>query len=354
MKQKVLITGSAGFIGFHLVNRFLENDKFSIVGLDVINDYYDINLKFARLEQHGIDGRKMNQREITLSKKHPNYHFLRIDLADYDFVVNFMVEQKFDYVVNLAAQAGVRYSINNPRAYTHSNIDGFLSVLEGSRNSSVKHLVYASTSSVYGLNTNMPLSEKQPTQHPISLYSATKKANELMAHAYSHLFSLPTTGLRFFTVYGPWGRPDMALFLFADAISKGEPIKVFNHGKMIRDFTYVGDIVESVYRVVTKPATQDYNWNSELPVGDLSSAPYRIFNIGNSNPVQLNSYINALEKALGKTAVKDMMDIQPGDVPATHADTSSLEEYISFKPNTSIEDGVNGFVDWYLSFYKKN
>lgn len=349
MTHKILITGTAGFIGFHLVNCLLEEGNFTIVGLDVINDYYDVNLKYARLEQHGIDAREMKERDLQTSSKYVEYRFLKADLADHDFIVDFMIKEAFDYVVNLAAQAGVRNSIDNPRAYTYSNVDGFLSILEGSRHSEVKHLVYASTSSVYGLNTKMPLSEKQPTQHPISLYSATKKANEMMAHVYSHLFLIPTTGLRFFTVYGPWGRPDMALFLFADAMIKGDSINVFNHGKMKRDFTYVGDIVESIKRLVVKPVTVDENWNSDTPYSDSSSAPYRIFNIGNNSPVQLMTYIKALEKALGKTAIKNMMDIQPGDVPATHADTTALEEYLEFKPQTSVEEGVKKFVEWYVN-----
>jgi UDP-glucuronate 4-epimerase len=347
--MKILITGTAGFIGFHLVDRLLEDDNFEIVGLDVINDYYDIKLKYARLNQHGIDGLIMKDHDIQSSLMYPNYRFLKADLADHDFIVDFMLNEKFDYVVNLAAQAGVRYSIDNPKAYTHSNINGFLSILEGSRHSKVKHLIYASTSSVYGLNTLMPLSEKQSTEHPISLYSATKKANEMMAHAYSHLFKIPTTGLRFFTVYGPWGRPDMALFLFADAMIKSEPINIFNHGKMIRDFTYVGDIVESIKRLVVKPVSNYENWNSDAPDSDSSSAPYRIFNIGNNNPVLIMTYIEALEKALGMTAIKNMMDIQPGDVSATHADTSSLKQYVGFTPQTSVEEGVRKFVEWYIS-----
>jgi UDP-glucuronate 4-epimerase len=349
--MKVLITGTAGFIGFHLVNRLLEVEGINIVGLDVVNDYYDINLKYSRLEEHGINGRELNDRQIVQSTKYLNYRFLKADLADHDFIVDFMVQEKFDFAVNLAAQAGVRYSIDNPRAYIHSNIDGFLSILEGCRHSKIKHLVYASTSSVYGLNTKMPLSEKQPTQHPISLYSATKKSNELMAHTYSHLFRMPTTGLRFFTVYGPWGRPDMALFLFAKAMINGEPINVFNHGKMIRDFTYVGDIVESIKRLVVKPANSDENWNSDVPDSDISSAPYRIFNIGNSTPVQLITYIEALEEALFKSGIKNMMEIQPGDVPETHADTTALENYINFKPGTSIEVGVKKFAKWYLDYH---
>lgn len=352
--NKILITGTAGFIGFHLVQVLLKEANFDIVGLDIINNYYDVNLKYARLDQQGIHGREMKEHDVQTSTKYPNYRFLKADLADYDFVVEFMLKEKFDYVVNLAGQAGVRYSIDNPRAYIHSNIDGFLTILEGSRHSKVKHLVYASTSSVYGLNTKMPLSEKQPAQHPISLYSATKRANEMMAHTYSHLFRIPTTGLRFFTVYGPWGRPDMALFLFADAIIKGESIDVFNHGNMIRDFTYVGDIVESIKRLVVKPVGVDDNWKSDSPDSDSSSAPYRLFNVGNNNPVKLITYIEALEKALGRTAIKIMMDIQPGDVLATHADTTALEEYVGFKPHTSVEEGVRKFVEWYLEQNKTN
>ncbi|MDG1278225.1 MAG: NAD-dependent epimerase [Algoriphagus sp.] len=351
--SKILITGSAGFIGFHLVTRFLEDeDEFQIIGLDVINDYYDVNLKYARLSEHGIQKEDILSQHLIKSSKFPQYSFIQTDLADHDFMVSFMQDQKFDYVVNLAAQAGVRYSMENPRAYTHSNINGFLSILEGCRHSNVKHLVYASSSSVYGLNTKMPLSEQQATQHPMSLYAATKKANEMMAHTYSHLFNLPTTGLRFFTVYGPWGRPDMALFLFTEAIINNKPIKVFNHGKMVRDFTYVEDIVESVKRLVFKPAKPSEDWNAHQVIADRSSAPYRVFNIGNNNPVQLSDYILAVEEALNKRAICELLEMQPGDVPATHADASALEEWVNYKPETSVSDGVKRFVDWYTSYYK--
>ncbi len=332
--NKILITGTAGFIGFHLAERLIK-EGYEVVGLDIINNYYDVNLKLNRLKEHGITP---EFKIIVQSLKHPNYRFLQMDLADHDELVGFMMSEKFDYVVNLAAQAGVRYSLENPRAYTHSNIDGFLSILEGARNSKVKHLIFASTSSVYGLNTEMPLSEDQKTDRPMALYAATKKANELMAHSYSHLFKVPCTGLRFFTVYGPWGRPDMALFLFAEAILKDEPIKVFNHGKMIRDFTYVDDIVESIYRLIPKPASENED-----------SVPFQLFNIGNSCPVQLMEYIEALEKALDKKAKKNFMDIQAGDVPATHAHVGKLEEYVNFRPKTSVEKGVKQFVEWYLN-----
>ena len=348
---KILITGSAGFIGFHLSNRLI-NEGYLVVGLDIINDYYDINLKNSRLENQGIKVLGIKNQEINQSKKFLNYHFIKADIADHDFIVDFMVEQSFDYVINLAAQAGVRHSIDNPRAYTHSNIDGFLSILEGSRKSKVKHLVYASTSSVYGLNKNMPLSEDDPTEHPMAIYAATKKANEMMAHSYSHLFNLPTTGLRFFTVYGPWGRPDMALFLFAEAINKNEPINVFNHGNMIRDFTYIDDIVESIVRLVVKPASPNKQWTGYSPHIPTSSAPYQIFNIGNSSPVKLMDYIVALERAFGRKAKKNFTDIQPGDVPHTHAYVKALENYIDFRPKTSIEQGIQKFVDWYKNLNK--
>jgi UDP-glucuronate 4-epimerase len=349
--NKVLVTGTAGFIGFHLTKRLID-EGIQVVGLDVINDYYDINLKYSRLNFLGINKNEIQQNKIVESKIHPNLNFIQSDLADHEFIVEFMKSESFDFVVNLAAQAGVRYSIENPLAYTHSNIDGFLSILEGARHSKVKHLVYASTSSVYGLNTAMPLKETTPTEHPMALYAATKKANEMMAHSYSHLFDLPTSGLRFFTVYGPWGRPDMALFLFAEAMRKGEPINVFNHGKMIRDFTYVDDIVESITRLMVKPPKRNNDWNGEDPKIDSSSAPYRIFNIGNGSPVELMRYIEAVESSLDLKGKYNMMDIQPGDVPATHADTTALEKYIGFKPQTTVEEGVSRFISWYKEYYK--
>lgn len=349
--SKILVTGTAGFIGFHLASNILAEGH-ELVGLDVINAYYDVELKYARLKQHGIDAEKMSERQIISSSVFPNYRFLKANLQDHDFLVEFMKAEKFDYVVNLAAQAGVRYSLENPRAYTDSNINGFLSILEGCRYSNVKHLVYASTSSVYGLNTQMPLSEKMPTEHPMTLYAATKKANEMFAHSYSHLFQLPTTGLRFFTVYGPWGRPDMALFLFTKSILKGEPINVFNFGNMIRDFTYVEDIAESVKRLIFKPASPNPLWDGSNPESPSSSSPYQVFNIGNSNPVKLSEYIDAVEAELGIEAIRNLMEIQPGDVPATHADVSSLENYIQFKPATPVRVGVKKFVEWYKMFYK--
>jgi len=350
--MKVLVTGTAGFIGWHLTNELL-NAGYDVTGLDIINEYYDVRIKHARLREHGIDPEAVRKGQLIKSSKDLLYAFVQADLADHDFIVQFMRDQKFDYVVNLAAQAGVRYSIDNPRAYTHSNIDGFLSVLEGARHSGVKHLVYASTSSVYGLNTQMPLVESTPTEHPMALYAATKKANEMMAHSYSHLFDLPTTGLRFFTVYGPWGRPDMALFLFADAILADKPIKVFNHGKMVRDFTYVGDIVKSIRLLLQKPPVRNGDWNANEPDIGTSSAPYRVLNIGNSYPVMLNEYIEALEMAIGKKAIRELVGMQPGDVPATHANTQALEAITGFRPATTIEEGIQAFVNWYKAYLNK-
>jgi UDP-glucuronate 4-epimerase len=350
--KKILITGAAGFIGFHLVTRLLT-EKYEITGLDNINDYYDVNLKLARLKEHGI-GEQLLENQSKQSSLYPQYKFIKADIANFEFIVNLMKSSKFDYVVNLAAQAGVRYSIENPRAYTHSNIDGFLSILEGCRWSKVKHLIYASTSSVYGLNTKMPLDESMPTEHPMALYAATKKANEMMAHSYSHLFRLPTTGLRFFTVYGPWGRPDMAIFLFTEAIYKGKSIDVFNGGQMIRDFTYVKDIVEAIYNLIEKPSEPNLRWNSDIVDISTSSAPYRIFNIGNSTPILLEEYISELEKAIGIKAKRNYLPIQPGDVLCTHSNNSKLNLAINYKPNTAIKDGVGSFVEWYKNYIVTN
>lgn len=348
--NKVLITGTAGFIGFHLVNRLI-NDDYMVLGVDNINDYYDKRLKFGRLKEHGIEANKIKEKKIIPSEKFENYQFLKADIADHDFIVKFMLDQKFDYVINLAAQAGVRYSIDNPRSYTHSNIDGFLSILEGSRLSKVKNLIYASSSSVYGLNQKMPLSENDPTDYPMAMYAATKKANELMAHSYSHLHNLPTTGLRFFTVYGPWGRPDMALFIFTDALINKKTVNIFNNGQMVRDFTYIDDIVECIFRLIKKPAQSKQNPIQKKFNFVGSSGPYQIFNVGNSSPIKLMDYIEALEKEFGKRLKKSMMPLQPGDVLKTHADIKSLENFIGFRPKTTIDYGVKRFVEWYKAKY---
>lgn len=349
---KILVTGSAGFIGFHLVSRLLKENDVQIFGLDNINDYYNVDLKFDRLLYHGLLPSQLIEKEYQISSKYPNYTFVKASLENNSFIVDLMINEKFDYVVNLAAQAGVRYSLENPFAYINSNINGFLSILEGCKLSNVKHLLYASTSSVYGLNSLMPLDESYTVDHPISLYAATKKSNELMAHSYSHLYKLPTTGLRFFTVYGPWGRPDMALYLFADAMVKGKPINVFNHGNMVRDFTYVDDIVESIFRIIKKPAKSNPNWDSNKPNNFSSIAPYQIFNIGNSSPVNLNVYINTLENCLGIKAKKVFLEIQKGDVLETHASIKRLEDYIEYKPTTSVEKGIQQFINWFR-LYKK-
>lgn len=350
MKEKVLVTGAAGFIGMHTVLRLLQ-EGYEVIGLDNLNDYYAVELKYDRLKETGISS-PISLRTPVSSSRYPAYRFVQLDLSDRDGILRLFDTEKFDYVVNLAAQAGVRYSLVNPYAYTESNVTGFLHILEGCRQNKVKHLVYASTSSVYGLNTNTPFPESSPTEHPMSLYAATKKANEMMAHSYSHLYRIPTTGLRFFTVYGPWGRPDMALFLFTDAIIHDKPIKVFNGGDMLRDFTYIDDIVEGVVRCMQKPAAPVPDWDGNNPAIPTSSAPYRIFNIGNSTPVKLTEYIAEIERCLEKDAIKEMMPMQPGDVPATHADVASLSEYVNYEPKVNIETGVKRFVEWYLEYYK--
>ena len=350
MPSKILITGTAGFIGFHLVQKLVQQD-YDIVGLDNINDYYDVNLKYGRLQETGIPRDKIENGKLVDSEKYDRYRFVKMDLEDKDGIASLFRKEKFDYVVHLAAQAGVRYSLVNPHAYINSNITGFLNILEGCRHFPVQHLIYASSSSVYGANTKMPFSTKHNVDHPVSLYAATKKANELMAHTYSHLFALPTTGLRFFTVYGPWGRPDMALFLFTKAILAGEPIQVFNHGRMRRDFTYVDDVTEGVVRVLDRVPVGDPAWDGDAPDPGASRAPYRVYNIGNHRPVELMRMIEVLEDALGATAIKHMTDIQPGDVPATFADVAALERDVGFTPSVSIEEGVPRFVAWYRSYY---
>jgi UDP-glucuronate 4-epimerase len=333
--MKVLITGAAGFIGMHTTLRLLERGD-SVVGYDNLNDYYDPALKAARLERLAA---------------HPGFTFVRGALEDRPAVASLFAEHRPQRVVNLAAQAGVRYSIEDPNAYVDSNLVGFVNILEGCREAEVEHLVYASSSSVYGANTKLPFSVADAVDHPVSLYAASKKANELMAHTYSHLFRLPTTGLRFFTVYGPWGRPDMALFLFTRAILAGEPLRIFNHGRMRRDFTYIDDIVEGIVRVLDRPAESDASFDPDAPDPSTSSAPYRIYNIGNDQPTELLRYVDVLEEALGVEAIRAFEDIQPGDVPATWADVDALRDAVGFAPATPVEEGVRRFVAWYREFY---
>lgn len=350
--MKYLVTGTAGFIGFH-VALYLLNRGESVVGVDNINDYYDVNLKYQRLEECGIARESVSDNKKAVSTKYPNHSFYKMDLSNKAVLMEIFEKEKIDVVINLAAQAGVRYSLTNPDAYITANIQSFLNILEACRAYPVKHLVYASSSSVYGANTKMPFSTSDNIDHPVSLYAATKKSNELMAHTYSHLFNIPTTGLRFFTVYGPWGRPDMALFLFIQAIEKGEPIQVFNHGKMKRDFTYIDDIVEGIIRVADRPAKPNPQWTGMDPDPGSSYAPFKVYNIGNSQPVELMDYIAALEKAMGKEAIKNMLPLQPGDVPSTYADVTDLKRDTGYQPQTSVEEGVAKFVAWYKESYRK-
>lgn len=333
--MKFLVTGAAGFIGFHTCKRLLEAGH-EVVGLDNMNDYYDVNLKQARLDL----------------LQSPLFSFHKIDLADREGIAQLFVHEKFNRVIHLAAQAGVRYSLENPFAYADSNLIGYLNILEGCRHNNVEHLLYASSSSVYGLNRKMPFSTDDSVDHPVSLYAATKKANELMAHTYSHLYGIPTTGLRFFTVYGPWGRPDMALFKFTKAMLEGKSIDVYNYGKMKRDFTYIDDIVEAIVRMQEIIPQPNPEWTVETGSPADSSAPYRVYNIGNSSPVELMDYITALEDALGMVAEKNMMPIQPGDVLETSADTKPLYDMVGFRPHTTVSQGVKNFVDWYKAYYK--
>ncbi len=349
--MKILITGAAGFIGFHLSKRLLARGD-EVVGIDSLNEYYDVNLKLSRLAECGISVPACEQKAAVIqSSIHPGYKFIRLKIEDRDELSKIFEREKFKRVCNLAAQAGVRYSLTNPYAYIDSNIMGFVSILECCRNYSIEHLAYASSSSVYGLNEAMPFSTSDSADHPVSLYAASKKANELMAHSYSHLFRLPTTGLRFFTVYGPWGRPDMALFLFTKAILEGRPIDVFNNGEMRRDFTYVDDIVEGLIRVIDNPPAPNPKWDGLKPDPATSTAPYKLFNIGNSAPVRLLDFIEAIESCLGKKAMKNFMPLQPGDVPATWADVYTLESELGYHPATTIRDGVSKFIEWYRKYY---
>lgn len=334
--MRILVTGAAGFIGSALCIRLLERGD-EVVGIDNLNDYYDVNLKLARLER---------------LRGHECFKFVKLEIADKQAIEDFFAREKVQRVMHLAAQAGVRYSITNPHAYIDSNIVGFINILEGCRHNAVEHLAYASSSSVYGANTKMPFSIHDNVDHPVSLYAASKKANELMAHTYSHLYNLPTTGLRFFTVYGPWGRPDMSLFIFTRNIIEGKPIDVFNYGNHRRDFTYIDDIIEGVIRVIDKPAQVNPGWTGENPDPGTSQAPYRLYNIGNNNPVHLLKFIETLEKCLGKEAIKNLLPLQQGDVPDTYADVSDLVNDLGYKPATLLEDGINNFVKWYKDFYK--
>ncbi|MEB2775469.1 NAD-dependent epimerase [Algoriphagus sp. D3-2-R+10] len=350
--MKYLVTGTAGFIGFHVAKKLLERGN-EVVGLDIVNDYYDINLKYARLAHMGISRDQVKKVEMVQSDSISGYRFIQLDLSVKEPLQDLFAQEKFDVVIHLAAQAGVRYSLTHPEVYVESNIVAFLNILECCRFHPVKHLVYASSSSVYGSNEKMPFSTSDSVDHPISLYAASKKSNELMAHTYSHLFNIPTTGLRFFTVYGPWGRPDMALFLFTEAILKGEPIQVFNYGNMKRDFTYIDDIVKGVLKVADRPASPNADFDSQNPDPGSSKSPYKIYNIGNSSPVLLMDYIHAVEKGLGKEAKMNLLPLQQGDVPASHAEVSDLVRDTGYKPDTPIEQGVKSFTDWYLDYYKK-
>ena len=350
MSKKILLTGSAGFIGMHTAKRLLEKG-FSVVGLDSINDYYDVNLKKDRLKQLGFDTEEIDYNKAI--RAGDNHSFIKLDLADKENIHRLFEQEKFQAVINLAAQAGVRHSITHPEDYIDSNVNGFLNVLEGCRHFGVEHLIYASTSSVYGLNREVPFKESDPTEHPVSLYAATKKANEMMAHSYAHLYDLPVTGLRFFTVYGPWGRPDMALFKFTKNILSGKPIDVYNNGNMQRDFTYVSDIVEGITRLVTSapqasPQKEDSSWNT-----NQSSAPYAIFNIGNGNPVNLMDFVKEIERILGKKAEINFMPMQLGDVQRTYASTKNLLDEVDYLPEVKIEEGIREFVSWYLDYYQQ-
>jgi UDP-glucuronate 4-epimerase len=348
--RKVLVTGTAGFIGFSLVKKLLDRGD-TVIGLDNINDYYDVRLKYGRLAETGIAREQIIYGQSVQSSSYPHYTFVMLNVEDREKLFDLFKSEKFDMVCHLAAQAGVRYSLINPYAYISSNIVGFMNILEACRQYTIKHLAYASSSSVYGLNEEMPFSTHHNVDHPISLYAASKKSNELMAHTYSYLYNIPTTGLRFFTVYGPWGRPDMALFQFTKAILANQFIDVYNFGKMDRDFTYIDDIVEGLVRIIDKPPHGNKNWSAKHPDPSSSSAPYKIYNIGNNNPVRLLDFIEAIEKALGKKAKVNLLPLQPGDVPSTWADVNDLIEDLDYKPCTLLRDGINNFIKWYIAFH---
>lgn len=355
--MKILVTGTAGFIGYHLAKKLLERGD-EVIGMDNINDYYDVNLKYGRLAELGINCRSKvdweSSSDFIQSSKYPKHKFIKLDLADKDGMEKLFESEKFDAVCHLAAQAGVRYSLENPHAYIQSNIVGFLNILEGCRNTNVKNLAFASSSSVYGLNESQPFKTTDPTEHPVSFYAATKKSNEIMAHTYAHLYGIHVTGLRFFTVYGPWGRPDMAPMLFTDAILNDRAIKVFNNGEMSRDFTYIDDIVDGVIKVIDKPSQSNREWNAQNPEISSSSAPYKIYNIGNNTPLPLMIFIETIENALGKKAEKAFLPIQDGDVVSTYADVSGLINDFDYKPDTKLADGIGEFVKWYKEFYGEN
>lgn len=348
--MKILVTGTAGFIGFHLVKRLLERGD-EVIGIDNINDYYDVRLKYGRLRECGIEQCEIEYGKSIQSKLYDHYRFIKLDLDDVEGIRTLFEQEKPAKVCHLAAQAGVRYSLINPGAYIKSNISGFFNILESCRHNPVEHLVYASSSSVYGMNKKMPFSTSDNVDHPVSLYAASKKSNELMAHSYSNLFSLPTTGLRFFTVYGPWGRPDMALFLFTKAIINNKPIEVYNHGNMLRDFTYINDIIEGVTRVIDNPPAPDPAWDAEKAAPDTSVAPYKVYNIGNCKPVKLLDFVSEIENALNKKARKQFLPLQPGDVEKTWANVDDLVQNLNYQPDTPISKGVKEFIAWYKQFY---
>ena len=349
--KKVLITGAAGFIGYHLAKKLIQ-ENYQVVGLDNINDYYDADLKRDRLKQLGITPENMSKNELVRSKSKENFRFIKLDICDKENLEELFQNLEFNYVVNLAAQAGVRYSLKNPDVYIQTNITGFFNVLDCSKKYEIDHFVYASSSSVYGLNEKQPFSTSDNVDHPVSLYAASKKSNELIAHSYSHLYDLPSTGLRFFTVYGPWGRPDMALFLFTEAILQDEPIDVYNYGEMKRDFTYVDDIVEGVHRVILNPAQPDKNWTGKEPDPHSSEAPYKVYNIGNNKPIDLMEFIKTIEKELGKEAEKNLLPLQPGDVVETNADIADLKSELDYHPSTGLKEGVKKFIEWYKDYYE--